>query len=84
MFVIEDERHAEWIGQFPSRDDALAELGRFANVPWNQAPNAAPCSNSANCGRSYEIIEYDTSDTPWSEVSRHAVLEVSATEVRWH
>jgi hypothetical protein len=55
----------------------------LADVPWDEAPNAAPCSNSANCGRSYEIIEYDTSEVPWRELSRSATLEISATGTLW-
>ena len=83
MFVIEDENHAEWIGEYPSREEALAELNRLADVPWDQAPNAAPCTSWATCGRKYELIEYETSETPWRELSRPTALEISASGVRW-
>lgn len=32
-FVIEDESHAEQIGEYASLDDAWAELGRLAAIP---------------------------------------------------
>jgi hypothetical protein len=83
MFVIEDERHADQIGTFSGEEDAMSELRRLAGVPWNQAPNAAPCTNSANCGRTYELVEYDTTQTPWRELSRTRALDVSAAGVEW-
>ena len=83
MFVIEDERHADNIGQFHSRDDAMAELRRLATLPWDREPNIAPCMDWETCGRSYEIIEFDASRKPWRELNRALVLEVSAEGVRW-
>jgi hypothetical protein len=83
MFRIEDERHAEIVGDFSRREDAMAELRRLADVPWDQAPNAAPCTNAANCGRSYEIIEYETLENPWRELARSPTLEISASGTRW-
>jgi hypothetical protein len=83
MFVIEDERHAESQGQFPSFERALAELKQRATIPWNERPNLCPCTNWRNCGRAYEIVEYDDSQTPWREIRRAAVLEVSAAGAKW-
>ena len=85
MFKIEDERHAEpQAGEFRTFEDAVAELKRRASVPWDQDPNVAPCANWKNCGRNYEIIEYDDSVRPWRELGRKAVLEIDAQEVRWN
>jgi len=83
MFVIEDERHAEQIGKFHRLEDAIAELRQRMNMPWDQKPNVAPCTSWATCGRTYEIIEYDTSRTPWLELSRRPMLDVSAGGVHW-
>lgn len=83
MFLIEDERHAERIGEFNSREDALAELQRLAGIPWDKEPNLAPCGSWATCGRSYEIIEYDTSQKPWRELDRTLTLQVSADGISW-
>lgn len=83
MFVVEDERHAEQIDEFHSREDAIAELRRLAGMPWDQEPNVAPCTGWVTCGRSYEIVEYDTSRKPWRELSRTLTLEISALGVRW-
>ncbi len=83
MFVIEDERHAEPQGQFSTLSEALAELKRRAELPWDQAPNVAPCTNWQNCGRRYEIVEYDISTKPWRELHRTSALEISAKGVQW-
>jgi hypothetical protein len=83
MFVIEDERHAEQHGNFSSRDEAIAELKERAGIPWNEHPNLAPCTNWANCGRSYELVEYDANVSPWRELSRESMLEISAAGVQW-
>lgn len=84
MFKLEDDRHAEpQVGEFATFDDAVAELRRRAQLPWDQQPNVAPCANWRNCGRSYEVIEYDESVRPWKELSRTLVLEVDAQGARW-
>jgi hypothetical protein len=81
-FVIEDERHAEPQGEFKSFGEAVAELRRRATIPWNEAPNQAPCTSWETCGRSYEIIEYDCASRPWKELNRVSALEVSAEGVK--
>ena len=84
MFKIEDERHAEHQpGEFISLAAAAAELRRLSELPWDQAPNVAPCTNWRNCGRTYEVVEYDVSATPWKELSRVTALEVRAVGVKW-
>jgi hypothetical protein len=83
MFVIEDERHSEQIGTFSSREEALGELRRLASVPWDQAPNIAPCTGWAGCGRSYEIVEYNSDQESWRELSRNLTLDISDGGVTW-
>lgn len=83
MFVIEDQFHAEPIGRFASRNEALAELRRLAETPWDQAPNVAPCGSWRTCGREYELIEYDVAVSPWRELSRTEALNVSAAGFEW-
>lgn len=84
MFKIEDERHAEpQEGEYGSFADAVAELQRRAGMPWDEEPNVAPCGQWHTCGRTYEIVEYDTSSTPWRELSRLPYLEVAAGGTRW-
>ena len=82
MYLIEDQSHSEWQEpRFQSFDQAMAELRRRANIPWNEEPNVAPCQNWQKCGREYAIIEFD-----WAtkrELSRVVVLEISAEGVRW-
>ena len=84
MFVIEDEAHAEpQEGLFQTRQQAVAELQRRAAVPWDEEPNRAPCTNWVNCGRRYELVEYDDTVLPWKELSRNLILNISAAGVRW-
>ncbi len=84
MFIIEDEQHAEpQAGEFELIADAVAELKRRAMLPWDQPPNVAPCLSWRTCGRTYEIIEYDTSVRPWKELRRISYLEVSCAGVQW-
>ena len=83
MFVIEDEWHAEQVGEFSTREQAINELRRLAAVPWDQTPNHAPCTNCEACGRRYEMIEYDATTVPWRELERTPALEVSTSGVSW-
>ncbi len=83
IFVIEDQSHAELLGEFATLDEAWAELQRLSVVPWDQRPNIAPCQSWQTCGRDYEIIEYETSSLPWHLVRRFPGLQVSAKEVLW-
>lgn len=81
MFRIEDERHSEFHGDFETMAAAVEELRRRAEIPWDQEPNRAPCTNWRTCGRSYEIIEFESN--PYRETHRIPALEVSAEGVRW-
>jgi hypothetical protein len=83
MYVIEDAIHAEPQGEFSTRDQAIEELERRAAIPWNEAPNIAPCRSWQTCGRHYDLVEYDIAATPWKETKRERILEVSAAEVMW-
>jgi hypothetical protein len=83
IFVVEDEAHAEPQGEFETFAEAVAELRRRAAMPWDREPNVAPCASWKTCGRRYEIVEYDTRETPRREVKRAFVLEVSALGARW-
>ncbi|AMB45112.1 hypothetical protein Y590_09392 [Methylobacterium sp. AMS5] len=83
MFAIEDELHSETIGQFSSREEAMMELRRLAALPWDAEPNQAPCLGWQTCGRNYELVAYDAEATPWFEVSREPILEISSAGPRW-
>ena len=83
IFVIEDEAHAELCGEFPTFEGALKELKTRENIPWDSKPNQCPCTNWRNCGRNYEIVEFDNSKIPWEEISRTPMLKVSAKGVIW-
>jgi len=83
LYVIEDELHAEFQGEYSTIERAFAELKRRAEIPWDEIPNRAPCKSWRKCGRSYELIEYDDSQTPYREVRRLLALEISETGIKW-
>ena len=83
IYVIEDEIHAELCGEFASFENALAELKKRAKIQWNEKPNVCPCTNWENCGRNYEIVEYDETKTPWNEIEKTPILEVSSKGIVW-
>ncbi len=84
MFIIEDARHAEpQEGEFPTLRAAIAELKRRAALPWNDAPNVPPYASWETCGRTYEIIEYDTTGTLWKEIRRIPFLEITSAGTKW-
>jgi hypothetical protein len=84
MFIIEDESHAEpQKVEFKTFEDAFCELERISKIPWNEIPNRCPCTNWKDCGRNYQIIEYDTMQTPWKELKRKNILTISAKEIKW-
>lgn len=82
-FIIEDTDHAEPLSQHGSLAEAWVELRRLSGIPWDQAPNIAPCTDWRSCGRSYEIIEFDTSLDPWREVQRVSGFGIRALGVVW-
>lgn len=81
MFVIEDELHCDWHGQFATFDEAVAALRRRATLPWDEPPNVAPCTSWKTCGREYVIIEFDDSHQPWKELRRIPAFHMSAEGV---
>ena len=83
-FVIEDELHAEHHGEFGSLEDAVLELRRRAEIPWDREPNAAPCQSWATCARTYDVIEYDDTDGCTRQLRRIKALEISKDGVVWH
>ncbi len=81
LFVIEDQAHAAIQSVHYSFQEALRELRRIARLPY-VPPNVAPCGNP-DCSLDYEIIEYDSSSTPWVEVRRYGGVEVSVSGAKW-
>lgn len=76
MFVIEDDEHAEELGRYPHRVDAISGLRRLAQLPWDEDPNRAPCQSWQTCGRSYVLIEYDISSTPWRQIDTTEIFQI--------
>ncbi len=59
----------------PSWSDCLPFPGQTSHL--------APCQSWRTCGRDYEIIEYETSSLPRTQVKHYAGLEVSAKGIAW-
>ena len=83
-YVIEDDWHAEWSGEYSSYDDAFAELRRRAESPWDEPPNQAPCMSWQTCGRAYWIIEFASKEEPWEVLNRIWIFNISAEGVTWN
>ncbi len=83
VFVVQDQDHSEQLGEFPSLQEAWAELDRLSVIPWDESPNLAPCLSWRTCGRDYEILEYERSSVPWILVRRIGGLQVSAKGIVW-
>ena len=81
-FVVEDDFHAEVIGQYATSAEAHSALKALAETPWDRAPNLCPCGNR-DCMREYQLIKYDVSDKPWREIERRPALNVSRRGVEW-
>jgi hypothetical protein len=83
LFIVDDEWHAEPQGEFDSFENALAEVRRRASIPWDRNPNQAPCVGWKSCGRSYEIVKYDNLQSPWKDLERVPILEITAAGIKW-
>lgn len=84
MLIIEDEIHAEpQKGEFKTYEEAIIELQKRSTIPRDEKPNRCPCTNWKDCKRQYQIIEYDTTETPWKELQCRDVLSISAKGVKW-
>ncbi|HEX8463896.1 MAG TPA: hypothetical protein VF627_04695 [Abditibacterium sp.] len=83
MFVINDESHAEWMGEHDTFESALAQIQDWTALVWSQAPNVAPCQSWRTCGRSYEIQQWDNTVKPWTLIESTPIVEIDARGVRW-
>jgi hypothetical protein len=83
MFIIEDRIHAENNGEFATLAEATAELQRRAAIPWDEPPNCAPCASWRRCGREYDVLEFDCSETPAKLLRRLPALKISAAGIEW-
>jgi hypothetical protein len=82
-FVIEDGIHGEQSGELSTLGEAWSELQRLSLVPWDEHPNKAPCTSWQNCGRKYDILEYEFEGTECRVVKRVPGLEISSRGSLW-
>lgn len=81
IFAVEDELHAEWMGQFSSKKDALAFLDRLRAEP-DCTENRAPCTSWRSCGRKYWLLEYEDNLPVWRMIASEPAFEVRGGTVR--
>ena len=92
MITIEDRIHCQRVAECETLDEAISELRYLASIPWDQAPNRAPCKSWRTCGRDYELREVDDTQVPWKtlrrvfalKLSRNGVIWASDLEEKWH
>ena len=82
-FIIEDEAHSEWCGEYSTFAEAMVELERRRALPWDHPPNVAPCESWRICGRNYEIVEFNVSTQPWQELRRTPALAINSRGSVW-
>lgn len=83
MFVIADDEHAEELGSYAFRAESMTELQRLAQLSWDKDSNRAPCQSWRTCRRSYVLIEYDASTSPWRQIDYAAIFEMGSRGVVW-
>lgn len=82
-YVIEEEWHCSLEWEYNTFQEALDELKRRSEIPWNIEPNKAPCMSWESCSKLYVIIEYDISITPYIMLDKKEILEISSKWVDW-
>ena len=59
-YIIEDEFHCNICGRYASFEEALAELKRWAELPWGEGDHCAPCQSWKTCHADYIVgVQYD-------------------------
>jgi hypothetical protein len=81
VFIVEDDFHAERMGEFSTRDAAIAFLERL-KVDASAPENRPPCTNWRACHRDYYLLEYDDGAMPWTRVSSAPMFEVGQCRIR--
>lgn len=82
-FSLFDEIHCEHVDSYPNFADALAEVARRCELPWDASPNRAPCRSWKTCGRKYQIREY-ASKTSSTLLGSCDICDVNSTGIAWH
>lgn len=83
IFIIEDDMHAENCGEYSSFDEALSELKKWASIPWGTHPNRCPCMSWRTCTRTYQILEYENDDIPYTFIEATPIFEISSNGILW-
>lgn len=78
-YVISEKYHC-WIHwEFDTFEDALCELHRKIDLPWDNEENRCPCTSWKTCSMYYEVCKYN-----WSHLlSSEDIVEISSKWVDW-
>lgn len=84
-FVVEDEEHCESFSKHASMDDAIEEIRRLSELPWDADPNRCPCMSWKTCSREWIVVEYDPSTKPYPQQVRRTdvICQIGSAGVRW-
>jgi hypothetical protein len=83
MIVIEDTNHCDWVAEFETLREAMAELMYLSSVPWDRPPNKCPCRSWQKCERAYTLVEFDDPQGNHKPLRRLLVLNVSRHGAKW-
>lgn len=78
-YLIEEEWHSSIEWEYNTYGEAINELKRRANLPWDKEPNLAPCTSWRTCSKLYVIRTYDNDIL----LSEEEILEISSKWVDW-
>jgi hypothetical protein len=83
-FLVEDDFHADSMGSFPSREEALVLADRLRADPGAEE-NRPPCTSWRTCRREYYLIEYDDATKPfWTFIRREFPVRDRLRQGRSH
>ena len=84
VYVLEDDLHAEVLGEFPTRAAAIDAARQRVALAWDSPENQAPCMSWRGCGRYVDLIVLDRSEQlPLGVVTREQLFEIDANGARW-
>ena len=71
-YLIEDDFHADSLGEtYSTLEDALAEVHRIINLPFEQEPHSPPCTSWRQCQREI-VIKRSSNTARWPQVGSSA------------
>ena len=83
IFVLEDNVHAEHVGEYELFNDALEKAKELYLIPWDKEPNKCPYLSWKTCGREYRIVNFEVVQDKWNELARSEIFSISSSKKEW-